>query len=225
MSALEIVLVSVLGALVIVVGLYLFLLKTNVINRQQLFHVINEKAIPHGIVFFGDSLTDFFPIQDFFPGHTIYNRGIAGDKTTDLLKRIDNVIAIKPRKIILQIGTNDLGKRIKPEKIITNINLIIDKLQAGIPGVEIIVVSLYPISHHRIWLSPIIAGLRSNKCIREVNRGLVALCAKRHLTYLDLHAKLVGPKGRIHRDYTLEGLHISGIGYGVIAEAIRPYIN
>lgn len=225
MSALEIVLVSVLGALVIVVGLYLFLLKTNVINRQQLFQVINEKAIPHGIVFFGDSLTDFFPIQDFFPGHTIYNRGIAGDKTTDLLKRIDNVIAIKPRKIILQIGTNDLGKRVKPEKIIANINLLIDKLQARIPGVEIIVVSLYPISHHRIWLSPIIAGLRSNKCIREVNRGLVALCGKRCLTYLDLHAKLVGPKGRIDHDYTLEGLHISGLGYGVIAEAIRPFIN
>lgn len=137
MSALEIVLISVLGALVIVVGLYLFLLKTNVINRQQLFHVINEKTTPHGIVFFGDSLTDFFPMQDFFPGYTIYNRGIAGDKTTDLLKRIDNVIAIKPRKIILQIGTNDLGKRIKPTKILTNINLIIDKLQAGITGWEL----------------------------------------------------------------------------------------
>lgn len=225
MSALEIVLISVLGALVIVVGLYLFLLKTNVVNRLQLFKVINNVALPDSIVFFGDSLTDFFPIQDFFPGTTIYNRGIAGDKTVDLLRRIDNVIAIKPRKIILQIGTNDLGKRAKPKTVIANINRIIDELQAGIPGVEIVVISLYPISHHRIWLSPIIAGLRSNKCINEVNRELEALCSQRQIPYLDLHSKLVDHKGRIHRDYTLEGLHISGLGYGVIADAIRPYID
>ena len=108
MTLLEIVLVSVLGALVIVAAIYLFVVHTNKINRLEIFEEVNEISKPGKIVFLGDSLIDFFPIQDFFPRVKIYNRGIAGDTTKDLLKRLDNVIELKPSKLFLQIGTNDL---------------------------------------------------------------------------------------------------------------------
>lgn len=225
MSALEIVLVSVLGGLVLVAVFYLLVFHTNKNNRLEIFDVINENAKEAGIVFFGDSLTDFFPIQDFFPSHVIYNRGIAGDTTKDLLKRIDNVIAIRPSKIFIQIGTNDLGKGAKPLDIVRRIDKIYQLLTEALPNVEVIVISLYPVSHHKMWLSPIIAGIRSNKRIREVNYLLRDTCKNKDIKYIDLYAKLEDSKGRINRAYTLEGLHISGLGYRVISNEIRPYLD
>lgn len=225
MSPLEIVLVSVLGGLVLVAVFYLLVFHTNKNNRLETFKVINEEAKENAIIFFGDSLTDFYPIQDFFPTYTIYNRGIAGDTTKDLLRRLDNVVAIKPRKVFVQIGTNDLGKGAKPRQVIARIKMIYQHLQNEIPGVEIIAISLYPVSHHKMWLSPIIAGIRTNKKIRQTNVLLQALCAEMNIPYIDIHAQLVDSHGRIHKDFTLEGLHISGIGYGVISKILCDYVK
>ena len=159
-------------------------------------------------------------MQDFFPSKCIYNRGIAGDTTIDLIKRIYNIIEIQPHKIFVQIGTNDLGKGVKPQKIVSNIKKIFSILKASIPGVEIISISLYPISHHKIWLSPIIAGLRTNKKINLTNELLKKLCKEMDITYINMHEELVGANDRIKKENTLEGLHISGIGYGVISKKI-----
>ncbi len=225
MTALEIVLTSVLGGLLLVAIFYYLVFKTNMINRQSLFTVINETARENSIIFFGDSLTDFFPIQDFFPGYIIYNRGIAGDTTRDLLRRLDDIIVIKPRKVFIQIGTNDLGKNVKPQVIVNNIKTITKRLKAEVPGVEIYIISLYPVSHRKLWVSPVITGVRSNKTIVATNELLKALCAENNLPYIDIHPLLIDPKGRLDARYTIEGLHISGAGYGVIASALKPYLD
>ena len=224
MSTLEIILVTVLGALIFVGAFYLLVFHTNKNNRLETFKVLNTHAKKGAIVFFGDSLTDFYPMQDFFPSKCIYNRGIAGDTTIDLIKRIYNIIEIQPHKIFVQIGTNDLGKGVKPQKIVSNIKKIFSILKASIPGVEIISISLYPISHHKIWLSPIIAGLRTNKKINLTNELLKKLCKEMDITYINMHEELVGANDRIKKENTLEGLHISGIGYGVISKKLAEYI-
>lgn len=224
MSVLEIVLVSVLGLIIVVGVLYLLVFHTNKVNRLQTFTEVNKSAKEHAIVFFGDSLTDFYPIQDFFTMYPIYNRGIAGDTTKDLIKRLDDIIAIKPSKIFIQIGTNDLGKGVKPKKIIANLSYIYQTLKEKIPAVQLIAISLYPVSHHKMWLSPIIAGIRSNRTICQTNEMLKKLCLEQNIPYINLHQHLVDKKGRLHLDYTLEGLHLSGRGYGVISKELRPYL-
>ena len=220
MTPLEIVLVSVVGALVIVVILYLLILKVNTRNHLETFKILNENAKLHANVFFGDSLTDFFPVQDFFPLETIYNRGIAGDTTSDLLKRIENIVELQPSKVFVQIGTNDLGKFRSPKHVIKNIEKIYQVLLKEVPNVTIVAISLYPISRRKMWLSPIIVGIRSNKQIRKTNEMLKELTAKYNIPYLDMYTTLSDTKGRMNKAYTLEGLHISGVGYQVIAKEI-----
>lgn len=224
MTALEIVLTSVLGALVLVAILYLFIFHTNAQNRLQLFEVTSPNAEPGATVFFGDSLTDFFPIQDFFPRIPIYNRGIAGNTTKDLLKRLQDVINLAPSRVFIQIGTNDLGKAKKNSNIVQNIETIIGRIKAALPETEIMIISLYPVSHHKMWVSPFIAGLRTNKKIKRINEKLQALAANYHLTYIDMFPLLVDKKGRLDKRYTLEGLHISGLGYSVIARELEKYL-
>lgn len=225
MSPLEIVLISVLGAVIGCFVIYFFAVKTNRNIKLGYFESINKDPIQGQIVFFGDSLTDFFPIHEFFPNHTMYNRGIAADTTSQLLERIDNVIALQPKTIFLQIGTNDLGKGKKPAFIVKNIMKIASTLQQSIPGVKLYIISLYPINRTRKFPSFITCGVRTNKAIRKTNERLKAACEQAKIPFINIHPLLTDKKGRFARDYTVEGLHLSGKGYEVIASALHPYID
>lgn len=224
MSPLEIVLISVLSGLTFVVVVYLIVLNTNKENRRQVFEILNEDFVADSIVFLGDSLTDFFPLQDFFPQYLIYNRGIAGDTTKGVLNRISNIIQLQPKKIFLQIGTNDLGKSGNYKKIYERIEDIVTILLKNIKGVDLHIISLYPVSHKKTFVSPLIAGRRSNKKLIEINKLLITLCERDNLKYIDVYNNLIDEKGKMKLEYTIEGLHISGLGYRVIAEIIRPYL-
>ncbi len=225
MSPLEIVLISVLGALIGGMIIYILAVRTNRNIKLGYFESINKKPIQGQIVFFGDSLTDFFPIHEFFPNRTMYNRGIAADTTSQLLDRIDNVIALQPKIIFLQIGTNDLGKGKSPKFIVANILKIAARLQKDIPGVKLYVLSLYPINRSRKFLSFITCMLRTNKAIVKINQRLKAACESKNVPFIDIHPLLTDAKGKFAHDYTVEGLHLSGKGYEVIASVLRPYID
>ncbi|MCX5775404.1 MAG: GDSL-type esterase/lipase family protein [Firmicutes bacterium] len=225
MTPLEIVLVCVLGVGISVAVIFLLVINANRTNRIDLFHAINRSAITGQTVFFGDSLTDFFPISEFFPGKVIYNRGITGDTTEQLLGRIDTVTAIRPKAVFLQIGTNDLNKNKKPSEIVKNIMLISDKLKAELPDAKIRVISLYPISRNRKVLSTFTCQFRTNKNINMTNALLQNACVKKGLDFIDIHPLLATEKGSLKNEYTIEGLHLSEKGYEVVAKALRPYLD
>ena len=51
------------------------------------------------VVFFGDSITDMWPIAAAFPGKPYVNRGISGQTTSQMLVRFRaDVIALGPRR-------------------------------------------------------------------------------------------------------------------------------
>ncbi len=55
-----------------------------------------------------------------------------GHKVTDLLKRVDkDVIAKKPTVVVIQIGVNDAGAGVTPEKFKGQLEELIGKLQKG----------------------------------------------------------------------------------------------
>jgi lysophospholipase L1-like esterase len=82
---------------------------------ENVFTHLNAVAKPGSIVFLGDSITDFFRVNEFFPGVYVINRGISGDTTDGVLNRLaESVYELSPSKIFLMIGTNDLGNRAVP---------------------------------------------------------------------------------------------------------------
>jgi len=225
MSPLEIILVCVLAVGISVSVIFLLVINANRSNRIDLFHAINHSAITGQSVFFGDSLTDFFPISEFFPGKIIYNRGITGDTTDELLARIDTVTSLRPKTVFLQIGTNDLNKNRRPTTIVHKIMHITDKLKADLPEVKIHVISLYPISRNRKILSVFTCQLRTNKNIDMTNALLRNACEKKGLSFIDIHPLLATPGGSLKNEYTIEGLHLSERGYEVVAKALKPYLD
>jgi len=225
MNPFEIILVCLLGFVISVSILFLLIISAARSNRIDLFHAINRSAITGQTVFFGDSLTEFFPLSEFFPGKVIYNRGIAADTTDQLLERIETATAVRPKTVFLQTGTNDLNKNKKPADIVKNIMLITERLKAKLPDIKIHVISLYPISRNRKVVSTFICQIRTNKNINMTNALLRDACEKKGLSFINIHPLLESKNGSLKNEYTIEGLHLSERGYEVVAKALKPYLD
>ena len=77
----------------------------------------------------------------------VYNRGIGGDTTVGLLKRLDvSVFDLKPKTVVLLIGTNDLALLdTTVEVIYENITQILQRIKAQFKDVDILLQSVYPV--------------------------------------------------------------------------------
>src|SRR3954469_19518496 len=67
------------------------------------------------VVFFGDSITDIWKLEDYFPGKPYVNRGIGGQTTPQMLVRFrQDVIDLHPRVVVILAGTNDIAGNTGP---------------------------------------------------------------------------------------------------------------
>lgn len=184
-------------------------------NRKDLFeHLPLEKG---SIIFLGDSLTEFGQWSELLPYPTIKNRGIAGETTDGLLRRLDGVLASRPNAIFLMIGINDF-LFFNRKKILENYNKIINDINKKSPKTKLFIQSLLPVNK----------GVRNNvfdnKEIARLNGELKILCEKKGITYLDLHSLLLDDKGQLATKYTADGVHINGAAYLIWKEVVFDYI-
>lgn len=216
----------IIGFIIIYILLYVNKTLHQSINDKAIYLTkFNANAKPHNIVFLGDSLTEFYRTDEFFESK-IYNRGIAGDDTIGVLKRLeDNVIKIKPSKIFLQIGTNDLGKRYKYQFILNNIKLIINTLKEKLPTTSIYYISLYPINSKAVLFSKLITGPRKNIILQSINEEMKVYCNNKNIKYIDVWEHLIDQNGNLKQELTIEGLHINYNGYVEITKVLLPYVN
>jgi lysophospholipase L1-like esterase len=224
--------VAFLSAVIVVLALILILVliqlrRIRVVKAKQ-YASFNKMTQKQNIVFLGDSLTEFFPVDEFFHEYNPYNRGIANDTTIGVLERLQsNIIDIEPRKIFLQIGTNDLAiYRIKDPLIVAKrIIEIIEKLKEALPITQLYLISLYPVNIKAKIYSFLFVSKRTNKDINTINDYLKTYCEGNKLPFIDIHQILVDENGKLRKEYTFEGLHINYRGYEKIAKALLPYID
>lgn len=104
------------------------------------------------IAFFGDSITQAQNVEPsvnftrqigLFAGYAledIINAGIAGNKTSDMLARVDtDVIALAPEVCVIMPLTNDANHSIPLKTFASNLNLIVSKLLAA--NIKVVMIS------------------------------------------------------------------------------------
>ena len=227
----KILTIIVLSILIIVLLIFTSMLQyiikainKNTIEKVGQYNLLNKNAKPNQIVFLGDSLTEFFATSEFFDC-LIYNRGIAGDDTIGVLKRLhDNVIKINPKMIFLQIGTNDLGKNKKANYVYSNIKTILLELKDNLPNCKLFYISLYPVNSKAIIYSKLVTGKRKNKDIIQINNLMKGFCVEEYIEYIDIYSHLVDNDGNLNKEYTIEGLHINFEGYLIIYNVLKHYL-
>jgi hypothetical protein len=61
------------------------------------------------IIFLGDSITEKMDWQELFSSNNIINRGICSDTISGVINRLDSILQVKPSKVFLMIGINDMA--------------------------------------------------------------------------------------------------------------------
>lgn len=157
------------------------------------------------IVFLGNSITEQGRWSELFFGNKhIVNRGIGGDRTDGILFRLEEVISSKPKKIFLMIGINDLRYGRSAKYIVDKNHQIIQRIKKESPNTKIYLQSLLPTYGRR---------KRPIEIIREINQGLKFTAEKENITYIDLFSHFMDNTGSLDKKYSLDGLHLNGLGY------------
>lgn len=170
------------------------------------------------VVFYGDSITDFWRLNEYFSGKDFVNRGISGQITSQMLARFQaDVVNLKPAAVVILAGTNDIGRGVNPAIIQNNLTMICDL--ADLHKIKVVLASILPVSDHHKQVNPMWerTKLRPPAAILEMNQWLRALCEKRGYTYLDYFPAMVGADGQLAPNLADDGLHPNPSGYRIMA--------
>ncbi|MCD4723711.1 MAG: hypothetical protein K8R63_02630 [Bacteroidales bacterium] len=170
------------------------------------------------IIFLGDSLTEWFELEKYFPGLAIINEGIAGDTTYGVLQRLEDIIKKPAKKIFLMIGINDIFNDFPEENIKENQQLIIEQIITLAAPAELIVQSLLPVNEHMLGIPD-----KLNHLIRHINKDLQDHCKSNKVQFLDLYTEFLSGD-EMNSKYTTDGGHLSEKGYEAWAGLIAPFL-
>ena len=198
--------------------------KEKVVMKNETKNVVNENYL-----FLGDSITDYYDLDKYFPGYPVVNIGVSGDKTKSILDDMYNrVYRYNPSKIILLIGINNfLHENATSSDVFSAIEEITDKIEERLPNAKIYIESIYPVNddwrrNHNNNVPP---SKKVKKEIDETNENLEKLSKEKNYIYIDLNSKLSDEKGYFDKEYTDDGLHPNENGYEKITEELKKVLN
>ena len=186
------------------------------------------------VVFMGDSITDFWKLNEYFPNQPYINRGISGQTTSQMLLRFrGDVIDLKPKVVIIFAGTNDISFNTGPitlEQIEGNLMSMAELARAN--GIKVILASLTPVSDYNKNK----AGEMINRTVQrppaqilELNKWIKHYAAQNDFVYLDYFSATVDDKGFLKVDIANDGLHPNAQGYAIMKplaeEAIKTALK
>lgn len=187
----------------------------------------NEEEVlekSENIVFFGDSLTEYYPIEEIYGETSFVKSGVAGYKVQDLLDRMDTMLyRYNPTKVILLIGINDYYDDKSEEnqkQIIKKIIKIVEKIKENRPKAKIYLESLYPINIRKKDL----AEKEDNENIDTLNKKLKEYSKKNDIVYIEVNSKLKDGDGNLDERYSEDGIHLNKVGYAKVTRILVPYI-
>ena len=177
------------------------------------------------VVLMGDSITDVWvqpQFGGFFPGKPYVGRGISGQTTPQMLIRFrPDVIALKPKVVVILAGTNDIAGNTGPmslEDIEANLASMSQLAHAN--KIKVVFASVLPIydgGRNRSGTQVIMSDRRPPEKILALNAWIKKFAAENHDVYLDYFSAMVDEKGFLKRELSEDGLHPNKAGYAVMA--------
>ena len=205
------------------------------IEKLQLldtYKEMNKSAQKGQTVFAGSSLMEMFPVEEWMKelgeaAPVVYNRGVGGYTTEDYLPVLDIcVLDLAPKKVFINIGTNDLNRPdMTIDAIMANYEQMIFQIKQQNAAVKIYLMAYYPVNE--VVATPEIKEclkVRTNEKIAQANAAVQSLAQKHGLAFIDVTAPLKDAQGRLKAEYTTEGMHIKPEGYRAIFPLVVPYV-
>jgi lysophospholipase L1-like esterase len=179
------------------------------------------------VVFLGDSIT--FHWQDakysslFQDKPNFIDRGINGNNAAQMLLRYRaDVLALRPKVVVLLGGTNDLAAFKLPD--------IVGFIEQSISSM----VEIAEANHERILLCSVLPVTdairpqtteRNPQDILRLNAWLKSYATKKRLPYIDYYSVVSDGHDRLRTEMTIDGLHPNGEGYKLMESVLLPVIK
>jgi lysophospholipase L1-like esterase len=195
-------------------------INTGFLKSHESFVAIAKKGEAQ-VVFLGDSITAGWAGagKEVFKEYAKYkaaNFGIGGDQVQHVLWRVENgeFEGIKPKAVVLMIGTNNVGNPAHtPEQVANGIKKIIDAIHQRSPETKVLLLAVFPRSA-KLTDAPRVKNQKVNDIIAKFDDG-------KKVHFLDIGAKFLTGDGTLEKSVMPDLLHLNPASYQVEADAIR----
>lgn len=203
-------------------------------THEKLVAYVRANQGPVDVLLVGDSITQQWgsPLdkgvlneawKKHFRGYKTINIGIGGDKTQNVLWRLDHggVEGLEPRVVVVMIGNNNMffTPETGIEPVAQGIQTVVANVRDKFPQAEVIVAKILP-AH-----AP---GKRFYEDIKKTNAALdpLKLDGDPKVHVLDLTNDFTNADGTLKKElFTPDNIHLSLAGYGVVAERLKPLLD
>lgn len=164
------------------------------------------------VAFIGDSLTDGYDVEKYYPEFKVENRGISGETTIGLENRMKvSVYDLKPKVVVMLIGANNMAT------MFDNYENLLAGLKENLSDTKVVLLSLTSMSGE--W------G-KKNQLASYNNVIIKKLANKYNYTFIDIYSPLLDLEtGEIYAEYTTDGGHLTHEGYVVITNTVKPVLT
>lgn len=206
-------------------------------KRHESFNAISKKGEAQ-LVFLGDSITQGWEKN----GKDVWaktweplkaaNFGIGGDRTEHVIWRLQNgnFDGIKPKLVVLMIGTNNTGHQGRPaaehggvayassaEQTAEGVKMILDILGKKLPETKVLLLGIFP------------RGATKEDAMRKqniaTNNLISGLADNKRVFYMDIGNTFLQPDGTLPKEIMPDLLHLSAQGYQMWSDAIESKVK
>lgn len=202
-------------------------------KKLENFRELNKTAQKGHILFTGSSLMEMFPVTDFLTEdgseQIIYNRGIGGFVTDDVLRNMnEQIFDLEPSAIFINIGTNDISDSSKSfyevlSHMLGNYEKILQQIKERLPDTKVFVMAFYPVCTKGRENEPVFIN-RNNKNLLTANEAVWKLSEKMGYCYIDVNNGLTDGNGMLKENITIDGIHMHPDGYRIVWNNLKSYL-
>ena len=182
---------------------------------QEANKLLKTPEKPIEAVFFGDSITEGWPQfnPSFFDTNNFVGRGIGGQTTPQLLLRFrQDVIGLRPKKVILLAGINDIAENTGPislEAIMENIKGMTEMAKAN--GIEMVLCAVIPANSF-----PWRPSIDPTHKVIALNQMIKAYAQENNLIYVDYYTPMVNDEKGLVSTLGYDTVHPNKAGYDIM---------
>ena len=165
------------------------------------------------------SFTKWKDVQDYFPAHTMLNRGFGGSSLTDLIFYANDVLLkYKPKQILIYCGENDIAgsSTVTADTVFERFKTVYSTIRSKFKKVPIAFISMKPSPSREKYADVMQKGNALIKLFME---------QQKRASYIDVYSSMLDANGKaLTHIFIADKLHMNAEGYKIWQGVIAPYL-
>ena len=165
------------------------------------------------------SFTKWKDVQEYFPEHTMLNRGFGGSSLTDVIYYANDVVLkYQPKQILIYCGENDIAgsSTVNADTVFERFKILYGIIRSKFKKVHIAFISMKPSPSREKYL---VTMQKANERIKSF------IEKQKKAAYIDVYHSMFDADGKILTHIFLsDKLHMNAAGYKIWQGIIAPYL-